>query len=78
MLLIVNKGTLMSDHIPQILSLSKYYNIDTAVFEKLEILNIPLTIDAPLFIDHQLLKDSKYSIFSNTAWKKTINMVKTK
>lgn len=70
MLLIVNKGTLMSDYIPQILPLSKYYNIDTAVFEKLEILNIPLTIDAPLFIDPQLLKDSKYSIFSNTAWKK--------
>jgi hypothetical protein len=60
----------MATYNPQIIPLSKYYNIDPDIFEKLGILNIPLTADAPLFIDPQLLESSTYPMFSDTAWNK--------
>lgn len=58
----------MAAYISKIIPLSKYYNIDPDIFEKKGILNIPLTADAPLFIDPQLLESSTYPIFSEDAW----------
>lgn len=58
----------MSNYTPYIVPLSEHYGISPDVFEKLGVLNIPLTADAPLFIDPQLLKNSQFKIFSETAW----------
>lgn len=58
----------MANYRPQIMPVSKYYDINPDVFEKLGILNIPLNADAPLFIDPMLLESSTYLTFSEDAW----------
>ena len=54
------------------ISLAEYYKIPIEKFEELGILNPNLKQNTNMFIDHVLLKDSKYKIFSNKAYKKYI------
>lgn len=58
----------MAAYNPKIIPLSQYYNIKPEIFEKMGILNIPLTADAPLFIDPRLLEGCTYNVFSEKAW----------
>ncbi len=58
----------MAAYNPKIIPLSQYYNIKPEIFEKMGILNIPLTADAPLFIDPRLLEGCTYNVFSDEAW----------
>ena len=48
--------------------LSEHFGVSSDVFIKLGILDVPLNTDTPLFIDPQLLKNSKYEIFNTDAW----------
>lgn len=54
------------------ISLAEYYKIPVEKFEELGILNPNLKQNTNMFIDPVLLKDSKYKIFSNKAYKKYI------
>ncbi len=51
-----------------ILPLSKFYNIDSNLFDEEGILNPILNMDVPLFIDPLLLKFSSFNIFKNEAF----------